>query len=97
VIFKLLSILLRYPDDEILENRAQISAAVHVLPDSPARTAALAFLAYWENEPASRLQASYIEAFDFKRRDCLYPRKAQATAPTNTTTYRRFPIRYTYG
>lgn len=72
MIFKLLSILLRYPDDEILQNRAQISIAASELPDSPARDAVLAFLKYWHNEPAPRLQASYIEAFDFKRRGCLY-------------------------
>jgi nitrate reductase delta subunit len=72
VIFKLLSILLRYPDDEILHNRAGISAAVRELPESPAKDATLTFLVYWENEPASRLQASYTEAFDFKRRGCQY-------------------------
>jgi nitrate reductase molybdenum cofactor assembly chaperone NarJ/NarW len=72
VILKLLSVLLRYPDDEVLRHRAEISAAVRELSGSPAKDAALTFLAYWENEPASRLQASYIEAFDFKRRGCLY-------------------------
>jgi len=72
VIFKLLSVLLRYPDDEVLRNRVEISAAVGELPGSPAKDAMVAFLAYWENEPASRLQASYTEAFDFKRRGCLY-------------------------
>jgi nitrate reductase molybdenum cofactor assembly chaperone NarJ/NarW len=72
VIFKLLSVLLRYPDDEVLRHRTGISEAVRELPESPAKDAALAFLAYWENEPASRLQASYTEAFDFKRRGCLY-------------------------
>jgi nitrate reductase delta subunit len=70
VIFKLLSILLRYPDDEVLRHRAEISGAVRELSESPAKDAVLAFLAYWENEP--RLQASYTEAFDFKRRGCLY-------------------------
>jgi nitrate reductase molybdenum cofactor assembly chaperone NarJ/NarW len=70
VIFKLLSILLRYPDDEILRHRAGISSAVRELPESPAKDALVAFLGYWENE--SRLQASYTEAFDFKRRGCLY-------------------------
>jgi nitrate reductase delta subunit len=70
VIFKLLSILLRYPDDEVLRHRAGISRAVRELPESPAKDALVAFLAYWDNEP--RLQASYTEAFDFKRRGCLY-------------------------
>jgi nitrate reductase delta subunit len=72
VIFKLLSILLRYPDDEVLAARAEISGAARELPPSPARDRVLAFLAYWENEPARRLQASYAANFDFKRRGCLY-------------------------
>jgi nitrate reductase delta subunit len=72
VIFKLLSILLRYPDDEILECRGEIAEAVRELPDSPARDAALAFLAHWENEPPQRLQEKYTATFDFKRRGCLY-------------------------
>jgi nitrate reductase delta subunit len=72
VIFKLLSILFRYPDDEVLEHRGEISAAARELPVSPARDCILAFLAYWENEPASRLQPGYTAAFDFKRRGCLY-------------------------
>jgi nitrate reductase delta subunit len=72
LIFKLLSILLRYPDDEALEHRQEIGEAARELPDSPAKDAVLAFLAYWENEPAPRLQAAYTEAFDFKRRGCLY-------------------------
>ena len=72
MIFKLLSILLRYPDDEVLRHRAEIAAAARGLPDSPARDAVLAFLAYWEEEPAFRLQEDYTATFDFKRRGCLY-------------------------
>ena len=71
--FKLLSVLLRYPDDEILEYREEISrSARDGLPDSPARDAVLAFLAFWETEPASLLQSGYATGFDFKRRGCLY-------------------------
>jgi len=72
VIFKLLSILLRYPDDEVLRHRAEIADAARELPDSPARDAMLAFLAYWEHEPTYRLQEDYTATFDFKRRGCLY-------------------------
>lgn len=73
MIFKLLSIMLRYPDDEILEYREEISrSARDDLPDSPAREAVLSFLAFWEREPASRLQSGYAANFDFKRRGCLY-------------------------
>ena len=72
MIFKLLSILLRYPDDGLMEHRAEISEAARSLPNSPAKDNILAFLAHWESEPAPRLQASYTGAFDFKRRGCLY-------------------------
>ena len=72
MIFKLLSILLRYPDDEVLRHRAEISEAARNLPDSPARDAVLAFLNHWENEPPLRQQEDYTATFDFKRRGCLY-------------------------
>lgn len=73
MIFKLLSVLLRYPDDEVIEYREEISrSARDGLPDSPARDAVLSFLAFWEREPASRLQSRYAANFDFKRRGCLY-------------------------
>lgn len=72
MIFKLLSLLLRYPDDEVVEARHEIAEAVHELPDSPARDAMLRFLEYWETEPPRSLQASYAENFDFKRRGNLY-------------------------
>lgn len=72
MIFKLLSLLLRYPDDAVMDAREEIAEAVRELPDSPARDAMLRFLDYWENEPPGRLQASYAENFDFKRRGNLY-------------------------
>lgn len=72
MIFKLLSILLRYPDDEILRHRDALAETARQRPDSPAKSAVLAFIAFWENEPAGRLQAAYAGDFDFKRRGCLY-------------------------
>lgn len=72
MIFKLLSILLRYPDDVILAYRTEMAAAVKELPDSPAKGPILAFLAFWTNEPATRLQSRYADLFDFRRRGCLY-------------------------
>lgn len=72
MIFKLLSLLLRYPDDEVLEARGEIVEAVRELPESPAREAMIRFLDYWQNEDPHRLQATYAENFDFKRRGNLY-------------------------
>ena len=72
MIFKLLSILLCYPDDATLGAREEVAEAVYELPDSPARGAMMEFLAYWENEPPQRLQERYTATFDFNRRGCLY-------------------------
>lgn len=72
MIFKLLSILLRYPDDEVLQHRSALAEAAYDLPDSLAKAAVLAFVEFWQNEPATRLQTAYAEGFDFKRRGCLY-------------------------
>ena len=72
MIFKLLSVLLRYPDDEVLAHRGEVAGAVRELPSSPARDAMLEFVAYWEGEPPRRLQQRYISTFDFNRRGCLY-------------------------
>lgn len=72
MIFTLLSLLLRYPDDAVMEARNEIAQAVHELPDSSARNVMLRFLDYWETEPPRSLQANYAENFDFKRRGNLY-------------------------
>lgn len=72
MIFKLLSLLLRYPDDAVLEHQREIAEAVRELPDSPAKAFMLQFLSYWENEPAQRLQERYTTTFDFNRRGSLY-------------------------
>ena len=72
MIFKLLALLLRYPDDAVLEHRREIAGAVHDLPDSPAKAFMVRFLSYWENEPSRRLQERYTTTFDFNRRGSLY-------------------------
>ena len=72
MIFKLLSLLLRYPDDAVMVARGEIAEAVRELPDSPAREYMIGFLDYWEKEPPRRLQSGYAENFDFKRRGNLY-------------------------
>jgi nitrate reductase delta subunit len=72
VIFKLLSLLLRYPDDAVLKYRGEIAEAVRELPDSPAKAYMVRFLSYWESEPPRRLQERYTTTFDFNRRGSLY-------------------------
>lgn len=72
MIFKLLSILLRYPDDVVLAHREEVAGAVHELPDSAEKRAMHGFLDYWLEADAHRLQAEYTATFDFRGRGNLY-------------------------
>lgn len=62
---KLLSLLLQYPSDELLAARAELATAGRGGPVAR-------FLDWWVQEPARELQRSYVETFDFTRRNSLY-------------------------
>ena len=70
--FKLLSLLLRHPDDDILAARDDIARAVGSLPPSPVKLPMLRFLDFWAEEPAQRLRIRYADTFDFSKRGNLY-------------------------
>jgi len=70
--FKLLSLLLQYPGDEVLANRPAIAEAIAALPPSPARTGLERFFARFAGAPAVELQQEYVETFDLQRRCSLY-------------------------
>jgi len=72
VIFKLLSILLRYPDDAVLAYRDEIAEAVRELPESGAKSAMAGFLDHWLATDGHRLQQEYAATFDFRGRGNLY-------------------------
>lgn len=72
MIFKLLSILLRYPDDFVLAHREEVAEAVRDLPDSQAKRAMQGFLDYWLSRDGHVLQREYTAAFDFRGRGNLY-------------------------
>ena len=70
--YQLCSVLLRYPDEELLGCRADLVDAVGELPASPAREALERFLAWWwEAEPLAIAQ-HYVEAIDLHKRSGLY-------------------------
>lgn len=65
------SLLLRYPDDEVLAALPVLRSALDELP------AALAgplgeVVEHRERAPAGQLRAAYVELFDFRRRCCLH-------------------------
>jgi nitrate reductase delta subunit len=70
--YKLCSVLLSYPDAELLGARAELSCAVDELPSSPAQSALERFCGWWTGEAPLALQQHYVETFDLDRRCGLY-------------------------
>lgn len=64
------SLLLRYPDQEVLGALPAVRAALPGLPGSVARP--LATVAEHLAGDPRELAAAYVETFDFRRRCCLY-------------------------
>jgi nitrate reductase delta subunit len=61
---RLLSILLCYPDDELLGRREEIAAAIEDLPAGDMRDGLAAFMDYLRSEEPIRLQERYTALFD---------------------------------
>lgn len=72
LVYKLCSLLLQYPDEELLAGREEISAALAELPRSPARSALERFFAWWSANDAGALAAHYVETIDLNKRSGLY-------------------------
>jgi len=70
--YKLLSLLLQYPGDELLAARSALGEAISALPRSSARAALERFFARFGRVHAVELQQEYVETFDLRRRCSLY-------------------------
>lgn len=70
--WRLLSLLLDYPDEEILACSRELLEAARALPPSPAREPILAFLAQRAEQAGSTAQREYVDSFDFAKRATLY-------------------------
>lgn len=70
--YKLCSLLLSYPDDELLAARGQIVDGAHDLPRSPAATALRDVCAWWASTEPLQLAQHYVETFDLHKRSGLY-------------------------
>ena len=62
---KLLSLLLQYPSDELLAARAELAEAATAGPLAR-------FADWWAGEDPAELRRTYVETFDFARRNSLY-------------------------
>lgn len=72
IVYKLCSLLLQYPDEELLDGRCELTAGAAELPSSPAAAALERFCEWWSGEDPLSLQQHYVETFDLNRRSGLY-------------------------
>jgi nitrate reductase molybdenum cofactor assembly chaperone NarJ/NarW len=70
-IFKVLSILLQFPDQELLKHVLQLRNALKDFYNATARSACEDFLAYLESTPVLKLQETYTLTFDLSPETCL--------------------------
>jgi nitrate reductase delta subunit len=70
--WRILSLLLDYPDEDLLGCAEELTDAVRALPPSPAREAILSFLARRERLAPGAVQLEYVDTFDFAKRSTLY-------------------------
>lgn len=70
--FRLLSVLLQYPDAALLAGGAELADELARLPAGEARAGIAAFLATYDRVPLGELQGEYVQTFDFDRRASLY-------------------------
>jgi nitrate reductase molybdenum cofactor assembly chaperone NarJ/NarW len=70
--YKLCSVLLQYPDEELLAASDQIAEAVTRLPRSAASLALGRFCAWWTQTDPLTIAQHYVETFDLHKRCGLY-------------------------
>jgi nitrate reductase delta subunit len=71
-VYKLCSLFLCYPDEELMAARADLTGAVHDLPSAPAARALEQFCAWWAAQEPFSLRQHYVEVFDLDKRCGLY-------------------------
>lgn len=71
-IYKLCSLLLCYPDEELLGARADLAGAADGARPGPVGDALSRFCAWWADEDPISLQQHYVETFDLHKRCGLY-------------------------
>ncbi len=69
---RLLSLLLDYPDEELLAGRDEVQQAVAELEPSPQREALQAFVTWLYETPRFDVEQEYVASFDFSKRTTLY-------------------------
>ncbi|MBM2616384.1 nitrate reductase molybdenum cofactor assembly chaperone [Actinoplanes sp. LDG1-06] len=71
-LFELASLLLTYPDDELLRAGADLRAAAASVEPDPVREKVVAFLDWLLGVAPIEAQREYVQTFDLRRRSGLY-------------------------
>ncbi|MFF5342333.1 nitrate reductase molybdenum cofactor assembly chaperone [Streptomyces althioticus] len=72
LLLRLCSLLLQYPDAELVTARRVLSASIEALPPSPAAEHLAEFAAWFTGQETDALERHYVETFDLRRRSSLY-------------------------
>lgn len=70
-VFKVLSLLLDYPGERLIEAREELDDIINGLSHSIVKAKCAYFLAYLDATPLLRLQEEYTRLFDFNPSTCL--------------------------
>jgi nitrate reductase molybdenum cofactor assembly chaperone NarJ/NarW len=70
--YKLCSLALQYPDEEIVAGRREFAAAAATLPRGPVADALQAFYEWFAHAPPLELARRYVQTFDLHKRTGLY-------------------------
>lgn len=70
--YKVASLLLLYPDDELTAVLPQVREALTSQPDDDARSNLERFLGWLDSTPRLEVQQHYVDLFDLKKRSGLY-------------------------
>ena len=71
--YKLCSLVLQYPDDEIIAgSRGELAAAAAELPSGPVGDSLVRFFDWFEQAAALELAQHYVKTFDLHKRSGLY-------------------------
>jgi nitrate reductase molybdenum cofactor assembly chaperone NarJ/NarW len=72
IIYKLCSLALQYPDEELVAGREQLAAAATGLADQAPSASLRRFFAWFTAAPALELARNYVQTFDLGKRSALY-------------------------
>jgi nitrate reductase molybdenum cofactor assembly chaperone NarJ/NarW len=71
-VYKLCSLALQYPDDELLAARQELAAAAGALADGAASRSVGRFFAWFASVPPLDVAQHYVQVFDLGKRSALY-------------------------